>query len=102
VRACNNISFEIFEGETFGLVGSRLRQIHHRPCHHWLYPPDTGKIVFEGIDLTALKGARASPLRRQMQMVFQNPYSSMNPRMKVRDIIAEPIRFHRLPRASGR
>ncbi|MGY2498425.1 ATP-binding cassette domain-containing protein, partial [Klebsiella pneumoniae] len=62
-----------------------------------LYPPDSGKIFFEGIDLTAIKreGERR-PLRRQMQMVFQNPYSSMNPRMKVRDIIAEPIRFHRL------
>ena len=62
-----------------------------------LYPPNEGKIVFEGIDLTALKSEHERrPLRRQMQMVFQNPYSSMNPRMKVADIIAEPIRFHKL------
>ncbi|TXH94798.1 MAG: ABC transporter ATP-binding protein [Pseudorhodobacter sp.] len=98
VRACNNISFEIFEGETFGLVGeSGSGKSTIARAITGLYPPDTGKIVFEGIDLTALKGEHERrPLRRQMQMVFQNPYSSMNPRMKVRDIIAEPIRFHRL------
>ncbi len=96
VRACNNISFEIFEGETFGLVGeSGSGKSTIARAITGLYPPDTGKIFFEGIDLTALKSERERrPLRRQMQMVFQNPYSSMNPRMKVRDIIAEPIRFH--------
>ncbi|ATY82336.1 ABC transporter ATP-binding protein [Aeromonas veronii] len=98
VRACNNISFEIFEGETFGLVGeSGSGKSTIARAITGLYPPDTGKIFFEGIDLTALKSERERrPLRRQMQMVFQNPYSSMNPRMKVRDIIAEPIRFHQL------
>jgi peptide/nickel transport system ATP-binding protein len=98
VRACNNISFEIFEGETFGLVGeSGSGKSTIARAITGLYPPDTGKIFFEGIDLTALKGEHERrPLRRQMQMVFQNPYSSMNPRMKVRDIIAEPIRFHKL------
>ena len=98
VRACNNISFEIFEGETFGLVGeSGSGKSTIARAITGLYPPDTGKIFFEGIDLTALKSERERrPLRRQMQMVFQNPYSSMNPRMKVRDIIAEPIRFHKL------
>ncbi|WP_265716977.1 ATP-binding cassette domain-containing protein, partial [Serratia grimesii] len=89
VRACNNISFEIFEGETFGLVGeSGSGKSTIARAITGLYPPDTGKIFFEGIDLTALKSERERrPLRRQMQMVFQNPYSSMNPRMKVRDII---------------
>ncbi|MFM5470517.1 dipeptide ABC transporter ATP-binding protein [Aeromonas veronii] len=98
VRACNNISFEIFEGETFGLVGeSGSGKSTIARAITGLYPPDTGKIFFEGIDLTALKSERERrPLRRQMQMVFQNPYSSMNPRMKVRDIIAEPISFHQL------
>jgi len=62
-----------------------------------LYPPNEGKITFEGIDLTAIKSERERrPFRRQMQMVFQNPYTSMNPRMKIYDIIAEPIRFHKL------
>ena len=56
-------------------------------------------MTFEGIDLTSLTSEKARrPLRRQMQMVFQNPYTSMNPRMKVFDIIAEPIRFHKLTR----
>ncbi|MGL5226250.1 MAG: dipeptide ABC transporter ATP-binding protein [Aeromonas sp.] len=98
VHACNNISFEIAEGETFGLVGeSGSGKSTMARAITGLYPPDSGKIFFEGIDLTALKSERERrPLRRQMQMVFQNPYSSMNPRMKVRDIIAEPIRFHQL------
>ncbi|UBO75007.1 dipeptide ABC transporter ATP-binding protein [Aeromonas rivuli] len=98
VQACNNINFEIFEGETFGLVGeSGSGKSTIARAITGLYPPDSGKIVFEGIDLTAIKHeSERRPLRRQMQMVFQNPYSSMNPRMKVRDIISEPIRFHRL------
>ncbi|MGL5948369.1 MAG: dipeptide ABC transporter ATP-binding protein [Aeromonas sp.] len=98
VQACNNISFEINEGETFGLVGeSGSGKSTMARAITGLYPPDTGKIIFEGIDLTALtRESDRRPLRRQMQMVFQNPYSSMNPRMKVRDIIAEPIRFHQL------
>ncbi|WP_438876173.1 ATP-binding cassette domain-containing protein, partial [Bacillus cereus group sp. Bce031] len=62
-----------------------------------LYQPNEGRVTFEGIDLTALKSEKQRrPIRRQMQMVFQNPYTSMNPRMKVMDIIAEPIRFHHL------
>ena len=104
VRACNNISFEIFEGETFGLVGeSGSGKSTIARAITGLYPPDTGKIVFEGIDLTALKGEHERrPLRRQMQMVFQNPYSSMNPRMKVRDIIADPLPPPRRERAADR
>lgn len=54
-------------------------------------------MTFEGVDLTALKSEKERrPLRRAMQMVFQNPYTSMNPRMRVFDIVAEPIRFHHL------
>ncbi len=98
VQANSHVSFEIQEGETFGLVGeSGSGKSTIARVIAGLYPPNEGKIVFEGIDLTALKSEKARrPLRRQMQMVFQNPYSSMNPRMKVADIIAEPIRFHRL------
>ncbi|WP_299017381.1 ABC transporter ATP-binding protein [uncultured Photobacterium sp.] len=98
VQASNNVSFEIFEGETFGLVGeSGSGKSTIARVIAGLYPPNSGKVVFEGIDLTALKSeAERRPLRRQMQMVFQNPYSSMNPRMKIADIIAEPIRFHKL------
>ncbi len=98
VQANSHVSFEIQEGETFGLVGeSGSGKSTIARVIAGLYPPNEGKIVFEGIDLTALKSEHERrPLRRQMQMVFQNPYSSMNPRMKVADIIAEPIRFHKL------
>ncbi len=98
VQASNNVSFDIQEGETFGLVGeSGSGKSTIARVIAGLYPPNSGKVWFEGIDLTGLKSeAQRRPMRRQMQMVFQNPYSSMNPRMKVQDIIAEPIRFHKL------
>ncbi|WP_321409092.1 ABC transporter ATP-binding protein [Tolumonas auensis] len=98
VQANNHVSFEINEGETFGLVGeSGSGKSTIARVITGLYPPNEGQIIFEGIDLTALKSERERrPFRRQMQMVFQNPYSSLNPRMKVADIIAEPIRFHHL------
>lgn len=98
VQASNNVSFEVHEGETFGLVGeSGSGKSTIARVIAGLYPPNSGKVWFEGIDLTSLKNeAQRRPMRRQMQMVFQNPYSSMNPRMKVQDIIAEPIRFHKL------
>ena len=98
VQASNNVSFEVFEGETFGLVGeSGSGKSTIARVIAGLYEPNSGKVTFEGIDLTALKSEKERrPLRRQMQMVFQNPYTSMNPRMKISDIIAEPIRFHKL------
>lgn len=98
VQASHNVSFDVTEGETFGLVGeSGSGKSTIARVIAGLYPPDSGKVLFEGVDLTALKTERARrPLRRQMQMVFQNPYTSMNPRMKVFDIIAEPIRLHKL------
>lgn len=100
VQASNNVSFEVFEGETFGLVGeSGSGKSTIARVIAGLYEPNSGKVTFEGIDLTALKSEKERrPLRRQMQMVFQNPYTSMNPRMKISDIIAEPIRFHKLTR----
>ena len=100
VQASNNVSFEVFEGETFGLVGeSGSGKSTIARVIAGLYQPNSGKVTFEGIDLTSLKSEKERrPLRRQMQMVFQNPYTSMNPRMKIFDIIAEPIRFHKLTR----
>ncbi len=93
-----NVSFAIEEGETFGLVGeSGSGKSTIARAITGLYPPDSGEIIFEGQSLTEIKSEKARlPIRRQMQMVFQNPYSSLNPRMKVGDIVAEPIRFHRL------
>ncbi|PMJ99143.1 ABC transporter ATP-binding protein [Vibrio sp. 10N.261.55.A7] len=100
VQASNNVSFDVVEGETFGLVGeSGSGKSTIARVIAGLYAPNSGKVSFEGIDLTAMKSEKERrPLRRQMQMVFQNPYTSMNPRMKIFDIIAEPIRFHKLTR----
>jgi peptide/nickel transport system ATP-binding protein len=100
VQASNDVSFEVFEGETFGLVGeSGSGKSTIARVIAGLYEPNSGKVTFEGIDLTGLKSEKERrPMRRQMQMVFQNPYTSMNPRMKIFDIIAEPIRFHKLTR----
>ncbi|WP_068711365.1 dipeptide ABC transporter ATP-binding protein [Vibrio tritonius] len=98
IQASNNVSFQIQEGETFGLVGeSGSGKSTIARVIAGLYQPNEGKVTFEGVDLTALKSEKERrPLRRAMQMVFQNPYTSMNPRMRVFDIVAEPIRFHHL------
>lgn len=98
VQALDHVSFHIHAGETFGLVGeSGSGKSTTARAITGLHPPQSGKIIFEGQDLTAITSDKARlPLRRQMQMVFQNPYSSVNPRMRVKDIIAEPIRFHKL------
>ncbi len=98
VHAVKNVSFEVVKGETFGLVGeSGSGKSTVARAITGLYPPDSGKIIFEGQSLTELKNeAERMPIRQHMQMVFQNPYSSLNSRMKVSDIIAEPIRFHGL------
>ncbi len=98
VQASDDVSFEVYEGETFGLVGeSGSGKSTIARVIAGLYQPNEGKVTFEGIDLTALTSEKQRrPIRRQMQMVFQNPYTSMNPRMKIFDIIAEPIRFHKL------
>jgi len=96
--AVKDVDFAIREGEVFGLVGESgsgkstvARLISN------LYRPTTGRVQFGGTDLTALRRDKdLDPFRRQIQMVFQDPYSSLNPRMRVRDIVAEPIHFHRL------
>ena len=100
--AVRDVSLDIHEGEVFGLVGesgSGKSTVARMICG--LHAPVAGAIRFAGTELTALRReADLDPFRRQMQMIFQDPYSSLNPRMRVRDIVAEPIRFHRL--ADGR
>lgn len=103
VQAVDGVSFSIRRGKSFGLVGesgsgkSTLARIITG-----LYAPDSGQVIFEGKDLTAIQSDKARlPFRRAMQMVFQNPYSSVNPRMRVRDIIAEPMRFHQLAQSEA-
>ena len=100
--AVRDVSLDIHEGEVFGLVGesgSGKSTVARMICG--LHAPVAGAIRFAGTELTALRReADLDPFRRQMQMIFQDPYSSLNPRMRVREIVAEPIRFHRL--AEGR
>jgi peptide/nickel transport system ATP-binding protein len=96
--AVKQVDLDIREGEVFGLVGeSGSGKSTMARLISGLYRPTAGSVLFDGADLNLLKGERAlNPIRRQIQMVFQDPYSSVNPRMKVLDIIAEPIRFHKL------
>lgn len=99
VQAVKDVSFHIRSGETFGLVGeSGSGKSTIARIITGLYPPQSGVIRFAGEAISALSNSERMPIRRQLQMVFQNPYSSINPRMKVKDIIAEPMRFHRLTR----
>ncbi|OZI66289.1 dipeptide ABC transporter ATP-binding protein [Bordetella genomosp. 11] len=99
--AVRDVSLTIREGEVFGLVGeSGSGKSTVARLIAGLYTPTAGSIRFAGADLATLRGEKAlNPIRRQMQMVFQDPYSSLNPRMRVLDAVAEPIRFHGL--ASG-
>lgn len=98
VQAVKNVSFSIGKGESFGLVGeSGSGKSTIARIITGLYQPDDGEVIFEGRDLAGLLSEKErQPYRRQMQMIFQNPYSSLNPRMKVKDIIAEPMVFHKL------
>ena len=96
--AVQDVSFDINQGEVFGLVGeSGSGKSTIARMITGIYQPTGGHIFFGDQDLTVLKNAKeANPWRRQMQMVFQDPFSSLNSRMRVRDIVAEPIKFHQL------
>ena len=95
VRAVDGISFEIHSGETFGLVGeSGCGKSTTGRVILQLYRPTAGKVEFDGIDLTTLKGEALRVMRPRMQMIFQDPYASLNPRMTVGQIVAEPLDVH--------
>ena len=104
LKAVDGVSFAIRRGETFSLVGeSGCGKSTVARLIVGLYTPTRGRILFEGTDLAGLRRRRAlAPFRRRMQMIFQDPYASLNPRWRVRDIVAEPIRaFGALNGAAG-
>jgi peptide/nickel transport system ATP-binding protein len=97
VAAVDDVSFTIDEGETFGLVGeSGSGKTTTGRCMLRLIEPTSGAVRFRGEDVVSFTPARMRQARREMQMVFQDPYSSLNPRMRVRDIVEEPLIIHKL------
>ena len=97
VHAVDDVNFSITKGETLGLVGesgcgksSCARTIIR------IYDPTSGRVILDGTDITELSQKELLPHRRKMQMIFQDPYASLNARMTVRDIVAEPLRAHHI------
>jgi oligopeptide transport system ATP-binding protein len=95
IKAVDDVSFTIARGETLGLVGeSGCGKTTTGRCILHLEKPTSGEIIFEGQNLTKLDRRALNEKRERMQVIFQDPYSSLNPRMKVGDIIGEPMKVH--------
>jgi oligopeptide transport system ATP-binding protein len=95
VRAVDGVSFEVGRGETLGLVGeSGCGKSTTGRTILQLYKPTAGEVEFEGVNLVTLKGEQLRQMRRKMQMIFQDPYASLNPRMTVGQLVGEPLMVH--------
>jgi len=95
VHAVDGISFDVYRGETFGLVGeSGCGKSTAGRTILQLYRPTAGSVYFEGDNLAKMKGESLRRMRQKMQMIFQDPYASLNPRMTVREIVGEPLVVH--------
>jgi len=102
IKAVDGLNFFIRRGETLGLVGeSGCGKSTTGRAILQLYRPTAGAVYFEGIDLTKMKGEKLRQMRRKMQMIFQDPYASLNPRMTVGNIVGEPLEVHNILRGKA-
>ena len=102
VHAVNEVTLELHRGETLGLVGETgCGKSTLARCASRLYDIDGGTIEFDGRDISRLKRGQLRPLRRKIQMIFQDPYGSLNPRRRVGSIIADPLRIHHVGDRAG-
>ena len=103
IKAVDGLDFDVYKGETLGLVGeSGCGKSTTGRTILQLYRPTAGEVYFEGNDLVNLKGEELRRMRRRMQMIFQDPYASLNPRMTVGNIIGEPLEVHGIAKGKER
>ncbi|MGC2237962.1 MAG: dipeptide ABC transporter ATP-binding protein [Pyrinomonadaceae bacterium] len=103
VQAIDGVSFDIFAGETLGLVGeSGCGKSTVGRCILRLYEPTSGEVVFEGQNIIGMPNSEMQKLRREMQIIFQDPYASLNPRLNILSIVSEPLKIHGIGNKSER